>query len=174
MISLNINHLPNVYLKLFFSPKIVFFLKIYFFFFPQNFLPFAKNNIISIYRSILNELENQETQQKFKDNKLLVDIKDYLMYTGSYEPLEQIFVLCKNSHNVALFFFLLIIAHITRLQFSLQTQSLIAKTPKDQMDGTPLLMGLITILQQYHKDVKIMLITYLCQYVKLLVESNLR
>ncbi|KAI8126229.1 putative WASH complex subunit strumpellin [Lucilia cuprina] len=124
-------------------------------------------------RSILNELENQETQQKFKDNKLLVDIKDYLMYTGSYEPLEQIFVLSKNSHNVALFFFLVIIAHITRLQFSLQTQSLVAKSTKDQIDGTPLLTGLITILQQYHKDVKLMFITYLCQYVKVLVETNL-
>ncbi|XP_046807236.1 WASH complex subunit homolog 5 isoform X2 [Lucilia cuprina] len=124
-------------------------------------------------RSLLNELENQETQQKFKDNKLLVDIKDYLMYTGSYEPLEQIFVLSKNSHNVALFFFLVIIAHITRLQFSLQTQSLVAKSTKDQIDGTPLLTGLITILQQYHKDVKLMFITYLCQYVKVLVETNL-
>ncbi|XP_065361019.1 WASH complex subunit homolog 5 [Calliphora vicina] len=124
-------------------------------------------------RSLLNELENQETQQKFKDNNLLVDLKDYLMYTGSYEPLEQIFILCKNSHNVALFFFLLIIAHIARLQFSLQTQSLIAKTNKDQIDGTPLLVGIITILQQYHKDVKIMFITYLCQYVKIMVESNL-
>ena len=134
-------------------------------------IPFS---LLLFFRSLLNELENPETQEKFKDNKVLVDVKDYLMYTGSYDPLEQIFVLCKNSHNVSLFFFLFVIAHITKLQFSTQIQSLIAKTNKDKIDGIPLIVGLITILQQYHKDVKLMFITYLCQYVKILAESNIR
>lgn len=126
-----------------------------------------------IFRALLNELEFKETQHKFKDNTLLVEVKDYLMHTGIYDPLEQVFVICKNSHNIALFFFLFVVAHISRLQFSLQTQTLTAKTAKDHLDGTPLLVGLITILQQYHKDVRIMFITYLCQYVTLLVEANL-
>ncbi|XP_061388167.1 WASH complex subunit homolog 5 [Musca vetustissima] len=125
-------------------------------------------------RSLLNELENKEMQQKFKDNTLLVELKDYLMYTGSYEPLEEVFVLCKNSHNIALFFFLFVIHNVTnRLQFSMQIQGLVPKIQKDAMDGVPLLIGLLTILQQFHKDVKIMFITYLCQFVAVLVETNL-
>lgn len=117
-------------------------------------------------------MEYKETQVKFKDNKLLVEVKDYLMHTGIYEPLEQVFVICKNSHNIALFFFLFVVAHIARLQFSVQTQTLTAKTAKDHLDGTPLLVGLITILQHFHKDVRVMFITYLCQYVTLVVEAS--
>uniref|UniRef100_A0A1I8NPM8 WASH complex subunit strumpellin n=2 Tax=Stomoxys calcitrans TaxID=35570 RepID=A0A1I8NPM8_STOCA len=124
-------------------------------------------------RSLLNELENKETQQKFKDTTLLVDIKEYLMYTGTYEPLEEVFVLTKNSHNISLFFSLFVMAHISHFQFSQQIQSLAVKTNKDPLDAGPLMMGLLTILQQFHKDVKMILITYLCQYVAVLVESNL-
>lgn len=95
------------------------------------------------------------------------------MFTGSYEPLEEVFVLCKNSHNISLFFFLFVVAHINRMQFSMQIQGLVTKVNKDPLDGTPLLIGLLTILQQFHKDVKVMLITFLCQYVVVLVENNL-
>ncbi|XP_075161165.1 WASH complex subunit strump [Haematobia irritans] len=136
----------------------------------------AKNlesSLETFNRSLLNELENKETQQKFKDTSLLVDVKEYLLYTGSYEPLEEVFILTKNTHSISLFFFLFILAHISRFQFSQQIQSLVVKSHKDSLDAGPLLVGLLTILQQFHRDVKIMLLTYLCQYVAVLVETNL-
>uniref|UniRef100_A0A1A9W7M3 WASH complex subunit strumpellin n=1 Tax=Glossina brevipalpis TaxID=37001 RepID=A0A1A9W7M3_9MUSC len=124
-------------------------------------------------RSILNELENAAEEKKLRDNNVLVDITNYLMFIGSYDPMEQVFVLCRNTHNVALFCFLFTIAHMARLQYSPQLQKLQMKSPKDQIDAMPLMVGLATILQQFHQDVKLLYLTYLCQFVTIMVENNL-
>ncbi|XP_037938965.1 WASH complex subunit homolog 5 [Teleopsis dalmanni] len=127
-------------------------------------------------RALLHELEknNEPTKlTKSEGSQMLVEVNEYLLFTGSYEPLEQVFVIVKNSHQIALFLFLFTLAHVSRLQFSQNTNSLLAKVVKDTIDGIPLIVGLITILQQYHTELKTLYLTYLCQYVKMVVEANL-
>ncbi|XP_011207419.2 WASH complex subunit homolog 5 [Bactrocera dorsalis] len=128
-------------------------------------------------RALLNELEQPETYAKFicsnSGNQLLMEFNEYLAFTGSYEPLEQVFLTTKSSHHIALFLFLFTIAHLPRLQFAVNTNSLLAKNVKDSLDGTPLLVGLLTVLQQFHKDVKLLYLTYLCQYATVIVEANI-
>ncbi|CAD7002477.1 unnamed protein product [Ceratitis capitata] len=129
-------------------------------------------------RALLNELEQPAIYTKFTDSErggqLLYEFNEYLAFTGSYEPLEQVFLTTKSTHHVALFLFLFTIAHLPRLQFMLNTNSLLAKNPKDAIDGTPLLVGILTVLQQFHKEVKLLYLTYLCQYATVIVESNIR
>lgn len=129
-------------------------------------------------RALLNELEQPNIYAKFNDtecgNQLLVEFNEYLAFTGSYEPLEQVFLTTKSTHHIALFLFLFTTAHLSRLQFMVNTNSLLAKNIKDSIDGTPLLVGLLTVLQQFHKDVKLLYLTYLCQYVTVIVEANIR
>ncbi|XP_036338292.1 WASH complex subunit homolog 5 isoform X1 [Rhagoletis pomonella] len=128
-------------------------------------------------RALLNELEQPAVYTKFIDSEggsqLLIEFNEYLAFTGSYEPLEQVFLSTKSTHHVALFLFLFTIAHLPRLQFTLNTNSLLAKNAKDNIDGTPLLVGLLTVLQQFHKEVKFLYLTYLCQYATVIVESNI-
>ncbi|XP_053956653.1 WASH complex subunit homolog 5 [Anastrepha ludens] len=128
-------------------------------------------------RALLNELERPAVYTKFIDSErgsqLLVEFNEYLAFTGSYEPLEQVFLKTNSTHHVALFLFLFTIAHLPRLQFTVCTNSLLAKNTKDNIDGTPFLVGLITVLQQFHKDVKLLYLTYLCQYATVIAESSI-
>ncbi|XP_062135008.1 WASH complex subunit homolog 5-like [Drosophila sulfurigaster albostrigata] len=92
---------------------------------------------------------------------------------GNYEPLGQIFLTTKNTHYMSLFLFLFSIAHVGRLQHSKNTGSLLPKSSKDAIDCVPLIMGLLTILQQFHKNVKMLYISYMCQYVVTVAEAQL-
>ena len=102
------------------------------------------------------------------------DVNEYLKFTGSYDPLEQIFIPTKPTPNLDIFLFLFTIAHINRLYLHTNANALISKSPKDPIDGYPVMVGLSTLLQQYNKQVCLNYIQYLCQYVRLLVEENLR
>ncbi|XP_023037497.1 WASH complex subunit homolog 5 [Drosophila willistoni] len=104
---------------------------------------------------------------------LLTELSDILLYTGNYEPLEQVFCFTKNTHNVSLFLTLFTIAHVGRLQHSVNTDCLLPRTAKDVIDCCPLIMGLLTVLHQFHKNVKMLYISYLSQYVVTLAEVQL-
>lgn len=105
---------------------------------------------------------------------MLTELQEILHYTGNYEPLDQIFVTTKNTHNMSLFLFLFTIAHLGRLQHSSNTDCLLPKSHKDVIDAVPLILGLLTILQQFHKNVKMLYISYMSQYVVTLAEAQLR
>lgn len=104
---------------------------------------------------------------------MLTELREILQYTGNYEPLEQIFVTTKNTHNMSLFLFLFSIAHVGRLQHSTNTDCLLPKSAKDVIDCVPLITGLLTVLQQFHKNVKMLYISYMCQYVVTVAEVQL-
>lgn len=105
---------------------------------------------------------------------MLMELQEILHYTGNYEPLDQVFVCTKNTHNMSLFLFLFSIAHLGRLQHSSNTDCLLPKSHKDVIDAVPLMLGLLTILQQFHKNVKMLYISYMSQYVVTLAEAQLR
>lgn len=104
---------------------------------------------------------------------MLTELQEILQYTGNYDPLEQIFVTTKNTHNMSLFLFLFTIAHVGRLQHSSNTDSLLPKSFKDSIDCVPLIMGLLTVLQQFHRNVKMLYISYMSQYVVTVAEAQL-
>ncbi|XP_067646420.1 WASH complex subunit homolog 5 [Eurosta solidaginis] len=128
-------------------------------------------------RALLNELEQPSIYTKFSNSErgseLLVEVNEYLLFTGSYEPFEQVFLSTKSTPHVSLFLFLFTIAHMPRLQFNNSTSSIQTKSNKDSLDGTPMLIGLLTVLQQFQRDVKLLYLTYLCQYATVIVESNI-
>lgn len=104
---------------------------------------------------------------------MLTELQEILQYTGNYDPLEQIFITPKNTHNMSLFLFLFTIAHLGRLQYSANTDCLLPKSAKDDIDCVPLILGLLTVLQQFNKNVKMLYISYMCQYVVTVAEAQL-
>lgn len=104
---------------------------------------------------------------------MLTEMQDILLYTGNYEPLEQVFLVTKNTHSVSLFLFLFTIAHLGRLQHSSNVDCLLPKTAKDAIDCVPFIVGLLTILQQFHMNVKMLYISYMSQYVVTVSEAQL-
>ncbi|KAH8239500.1 hypothetical protein KR032_005093 [Drosophila birchii] len=132
-----------------------------------------ENTADTLNRAILLELSLSKSLCDEQGVGMLTELQDILLYTGNYEPLEQVFVITKNSHNVSLFLFLFTIAHLGRLQHSANTDCLLPKSAKDVIDCVPFVVGLLTILQQFHKNVKMLYISYMSQYVVTVAEAQL-
>ncbi|XP_030385833.1 WASH complex subunit homolog 5 [Scaptodrosophila lebanonensis] len=133
-----------------------------------------ENTTDTMNRALLLELTTNTKLYDEQGVAMLTELHEILLYTGNYEPLEHVFVITKNTHNMSLWLFLFTIAHVPRLQHSTNTDSLLPKTAKDVIDCVPLIVGLLTILQQFHKNVKMLYISYLCQYVVVLAEAQLQ
>ncbi|KAH8272972.1 hypothetical protein KR018_009213, partial [Drosophila ironensis] len=131
------------------------------------------NTADNLNKSLLLELSLNKNLCNEKGVAMITELRDILLYTGNFEPLEQVFLTTKNIHSVSLFLFLFTIAHLGRLQHSKNTDCLLPKTAKDAIDCVPFTMGLLTILQQFHTNVKMLYISYMCQYVVTVSETQL-
>lgn len=103
-----------------------------------------------------------------------MELNDYLLFTGSLEPLEQVHIVAQNSHYVSLFFTLFTIAHLERLDFNQEFQIYKTKSLKDHLDSSLFLYGLVTVFRQYHNNVRDLYLSYICQFVTALVHANIR
>ncbi|KAH8408087.1 hypothetical protein KR222_003047 [Zaprionus bogoriensis] len=132
-----------------------------------------ENTTETLNRALMLELSSNTKLCDQQGVAMLTELQEILHYTGNYEPLDQIFVCTKNTHNMSLFLFLFSVAHVGRLQHAHNTDCLLPKSAKDAIDAVPLIMGLLTVLQQFHKNVKMLYISYMCQYVVTLAEAQL-
>lgn len=106
-------------------------------------------------------------------NELLFKLNTYLEWAGIYDPLEQIFIATKNSHYISLFLFLFTISQTPKFQFDRKVNNLLTKKSSEQMDSIPLVTGILTILQQFHKDITDLYLEYLGQFVTSILEGSL-
>lgn len=127
--------------------------------------------------ALLHEIRSSDLQEKSKEiinNKLIAYLNDYLQFSGQYDPMSQIFVVTKNSKFVPLLFFLFTVFHCSKLQFNENISCLLAKTPKDLLDGHPLILGIMTILNQFQPLLAEMYVKYLGQYATACLQFCLR
>ncbi|XP_034655420.1 WASH complex subunit homolog 5 [Drosophila subobscura] len=132
-----------------------------------------QNSADTLNRAFLLELSRNKELCDEQGVGMLTELEDILLYTGNFEPLEQVFLPTKNTHNVSLFLFLFTIAHVDRLQYSANTDCLLPKAAKDVIDCVPLVVGLLTILNQFHRNIKMLYISYMSQYVVTVAEAQL-
>lgn len=104
----------------------------------------------------------------------LCEINKYLEWTGIYNPLKTIYVTTKNSHYFALILFLFVIAHIPKFQYIKNIGSLTGRKSSEHIDGTAFVIGIVTVLRQFHRNIMYSFLEYICQYITSFIEYNLR
>lgn len=115
-----------------------------------------------------------DSSRQLPQNELLFELNKYLESAGLYNPYHTIYLTTKNSHYYALFIFLFVIGHLPKLQYAKNVSSLSGRKSSDQIDGCPLIVGIMTILKQFHRDVIILFVEYMCQYALSFITLNLR
>jgi len=91
-------------------------------------------------------------------------------------PFDKIYISSDYLEHLSLVLFLFVIAHKDRFVYDSTIDSLIKKNKTDVFDGTPFVIGLNTILQQFHSSEKLKFLAYCGQYIRaqldLLPEKN--
>ena len=115
---------------------------------------------------------------KYPEGKTLASISHFLESAGMHSPLLTIFTATEPNASLPLFLALFIISNLHRYVYDSHLSSLVLKAKSSgknsYFDVMPLVVGILTILKQYHIQYTILMFKELARYVKAAIEQNCR
>ncbi|XP_077300067.1 WASH complex subunit strump [Arctopsyche grandis] len=122
--------------------------------------------------AILNDMKKSTMPSRFYLD-LLPEINKMMQFAGISDPYNTVYMKTVNNNNIAQMMFLFVIAELPKLEYFQNTGSLMARRSTSHIDGAPFLIGVITLLHQYHEYTLIQFTLLLCQYIMSYIEVGL-
>lgn len=107
-----------------------------------------------------------------EENPLMFELTSYLEWAGIHNPLTKIYITTKKYPYFALLNFLCVIAQMPKLVYVKSVGTMVAKRPTDQIDSAPFVVGMITVLKQFHSEYTEQFLSCCGQYVRSLIEAT--
>ncbi|XP_012862013.1 WASH complex subunit 5 [Echinops telfairi] len=105
-----------------------------------------------------------------EDNTLLYEITAYLEAAGIHNPLSKIYITTKRLPYFPIVNFIFLIAQLPKLQYN-KNLGMVCRKPADPVDWPPLVLGLLTLLKQFHSRYTEQFLALLGQFVRSTVEQ---
>uniref|UniRef100_A0A669BB32 WASH complex subunit 5 n=1 Tax=Oreochromis niloticus TaxID=8128 RepID=A0A669BB32_ORENI len=105
-----------------------------------------------------------------EDNTLLYDITAYLEAAGIHNPLNKIYITTKRLPYFPIINFLFIIAQLPKLQYN-KNQGMTCRKATDPVDWPPLVLGLLTLLKQFHSRYTQQFLALIGQFIRSIMEQ---
>lgn len=106
-------------------------------------------------------------------DELLSEVNKYLEWAGIYNPYEKIYIETKHFRDIATAMVLLTISQLSKLNYVKNISTLIGKKSSEHIDGISFVVGILTVLRQFHVDVMQMFIDEMSQYVVSMADYTL-
>ncbi|CAG2056387.1 unnamed protein product [Timema podura] len=122
----------------------------------------------------MNDALLTEIQRHYKDptkpypkeeNPLLYELSTYCDWAGISDPYSKIYITTNNLQFFSLLTFLFTISQVPKLLY-IKNIGLVCKKPQDPIDGVPFIVGIQTILKQFHPEVRNQYLLYMGQFIK--------
>ncbi|XP_036904418.1 WASH complex subunit 5 isoform X1 [Sturnira hondurensis] len=108
-----------------------------------------------------------------EDNTLLYEITAYLEAAGIHNPLNKIYITTKRLPYFPIINFLFLIAQLPKLQYN-KNLGMVCRKPADPVDWPPLVLGLLTLLKQFHSRYTEQFLALTGQFIRSTVEQCTR
>uniref|UniRef100_A0A2K5ZUW9 WASH complex subunit 5 n=1 Tax=Mandrillus leucophaeus TaxID=9568 RepID=A0A2K5ZUW9_MANLE len=105
-----------------------------------------------------------------EDNTLLYEITAYLEAAGIHNPLNKIYITTKRLPYFPIVNFLFLIAQLPKLQYN-KNLGMVCRKPTDPVDWPPLVLGLLTLLKQFHSRYTEQFLALIGQFICSTVEQ---
>ncbi|XP_052603836.1 WASH complex subunit 5 [Peromyscus californicus insignis] len=105
-----------------------------------------------------------------EDNTLLYEITAYLEAAGIHNPLNKIYITTKRLPYFPIVNFLFLIAQLPKLQYN-KNLGMICRKPADPVDWPPLILGLLTLLKQFHSRYTEQFLALIGQFIRSTMEQ---
>uniref|UniRef100_A0A8C9ZFA0 WASH complex subunit 5 n=1 Tax=Sander lucioperca TaxID=283035 RepID=A0A8C9ZFA0_SANLU len=105
-----------------------------------------------------------------EDNPLLYDITAYLEAAGIHNPLNKIYITTKRLPYFPIINFLFIIAQLPKLQYN-KNQGMTCRKATDPVDWPPLVLGMLTLLKQFHSRYTQQFLALIGQFIRSIMEQ---
>lgn len=103
----------------------------------------------------------------------LWELNTYLEWAGMYNPYEKVYIDTKHFRNMATAMALLTISQLSKLNYVKNMSTMIGKKLSEHIDGISFVVGIITVLRQYHVELIHIFLDEMAQYVVSMVDYNL-
>ncbi|GCC29700.1 hypothetical protein chiPu_0008142 [Chiloscyllium punctatum] len=104
------------------------------------------------------------------DNTLLYEITAYMEAAGIHNPLNKIYITTKRLPYFPVVNFLFLISQLPKVQY-IKNQGMVCKKSTDPTDWPPLVVGLVTLLKQFHSRYTEHFLALIGQFVRSIVEQ---
>jgi len=100
------------------------------------------------------------------DSPLLAELARYLETAGINDPYTKIYITPLPIDGFPCLIFLFVVSQAHRFEFSKALNAVIARKSKDSYDWLPFVVGVITLLKQFHALHTQKFLAYLGQYIR--------
>jgi len=129
----------------------------------------------SLNQSVLNDVRahyrNPDMPCPKATNPLLGDLSSYLEHVGLHDPLMKIYIETEPVIDFPTVVFLLVLRVIGGFSFDAHLGQK-PKNKKDNLDDTPFIVGVITLLRQFHSTSTTKFLALIGQYVRVMVNNH--
>eukprot|EP01087_Luapelamoeba_hula_P013132 TRINITY_DN3739_c0_g1_i1.p1 TRINITY_DN3739_c0_g1~~TRINITY_DN3739_c0_g1_i1.p1 ORF type:complete len:1176 (-),score=252.84 TRINITY_DN3739_c0_g1_i1:43-3570(-) len=142
-----------------------------------NFLTKLDSNILGLTLQIMNDSVLNDIRNHYKSpdnhpypgesNPLLFELTKYLEATGIPEPQSKIYITTGPVPSFPLLMCLFVISQMPKFYFDNTLRAIMYnKREKTLVDGAPFVMGIVTLMKQFHASYTQEFLDYLGQYVR--------
>lgn len=126
----------------------------------------------TLNKSLINDIRSHYQHPKSKpypgenDNPVLTELNEYLNNIGINDPYQKIYLTIDEPlQGLPALMMLFVAAYMPKLEYDRDFGSL-ARVAQNPIDGTPLVIGILTIFKQFHPSFTQKFLAYLGQYVR--------
>uniref|UniRef100_A0A3B3U3F6 WASH complex subunit 5 n=1 Tax=Poecilia latipinna TaxID=48699 RepID=A0A3B3U3F6_9TELE len=105
-----------------------------------------------------------------EDNTLLYEITAYLEAAGIHNPLNKIYITTKRLPYFPIINFLFVVAQLPKLQYN-KNQGMSCRKATDPVDWPPLVLGMLTLLKQFHSRYTQQFLALIGQFIRSIMEQ---
>lgn len=108
--------------------------------------------------------------------EMLCELNRYLECVGIYNPYHKIYVTTTKSQSLycVVFLFVIVVQSLGRMRHPKMVRWPNGTGEDEDIDGVTFVVGVTTIMRQFHRDIVHLFIEYMSQYIVTYVNYNLR
>ena len=111
-------------------------------------------------------------EKPYPGNPLLPDVSRYLETAGINSPITKIYITTDALEGLPCLMFLFVLAQLQHLSWSRKLSTLMCNNKNQPLDGAPLVVGVITLLKQFHSSHTHTFLAYCGQYVRAMISAQ--
>jgi len=124
-----------------------------------------ENLNMALVTEVKKHYANPDTHS-YPGNPTLPNITKYLENSGISNPITKIYITTEPLPGIPILMFLFVLSQVTKLEWNTKFSTLTNRQKGNPLDGAPFIMGVITILKQFHSSHTHTFLAYLGQYVR--------
>lgn len=127
----------------------------------------------TLNQAVLNEIQNNVSRISLKeDSSFLFELSNYLEWTGISDPLSKVYISPKTITELDVVIFVLVASQMNRFLYVKSINGLSSKKLTDASDGYPFIIGILTLLRQFHESLTSRFLSHSCRYINLLIDHS--